>query len=634
MPNIPCIEALNASLEAKKKELTDDLQTMLSSSGGDLGDMIATAAEELLARPATNILGRGLNQLFQGLDEVLAFNPIAEAAAQLMDHITAVEEVQLLLFGRLRDSLVEYLNKRIEMTQKVKRIAHNMLIAVSALPPRAEDEIIGQVRASEANLKNAIRLLEATLQQLQRNPPLYMHSFVVKAGNSVENAINALGGTTGTELIDELNPRLADGENPAFAGPDAFVDAITSYVSTQAEQYQVAFFGLRDGFKELADIIAFEDNTYSWFIPIIGVPLLGAKNNTIAGVSPKIQLMARQIQAFPFQVLTLGYMADAAIGAIRPTKESLEAIREEMVAALNEIARTPSGPFRVGDLYGKKIGWLFRLNTLSVALGNSRVNIFNEVGSDLSNLLEDVNSLYEIIDYLSQPDYIDNINNRVDQIVNLCIRMLPTAIEAFFNPTANAIFKNHLQDLNIHCNILLAQDNNLRGVLNRLDLTDNSNSSAAEFLQAVDKIFEDMGLGADILGLGSGALLTNITNLAVPGALSSLGAPFINLLNGDDSSWSNFADALPFSHTISGAISSWNDMMDCMEAHSVEVGVVQALLTPEISPQVAFQGIDESVNNAIFGVKMQLAASTPKVMDWSSVENISLFKENEEEETA
>ncbi len=116
--NIPCVDALGANIEAKKQDMLADIKTMASSSGGDLAGMIATAGEELLARPALNLAGQGINLLFQGLDEILAYNPIAEAAAQLMDTLTITEELQLLLFGRLRDSLVEYLNKRIEMAME------------------------------------------------------------------------------------------------------------------------------------------------------------------------------------------------------------------------------------------------------------------------------------------------------------------------------------------------------------------------------------------------------------------------------------------------------------------------------------------------------------------------------------
>ncbi len=628
MSDVPCKDYIESRLSARMEEIKADLDSMSSSAGMDLGNMLAGAAEELLARPAANIASQAINMLFQGIDEYLVNNPIAEAAAQLMDIVSATEELQLLLFGRLRDSLVEYLDKRIIMTQKVKRIAQNMLIAASALPPSAEDEIIRQVQSSEANLRNAIRLLEATINQLNRTPPLYMHSFVVRAGDSVESAINVLGGTTGNEIATEFDTDKLEVGAPGIVREfgDTIRDTIVPYVENQAEQYKIAFLGIQAGFKDLAETIVFTDKEYGWFIPtIMQIPLLGARGDTIAGISPKIQFTARQLQIFPFQIVGLNYLVMAALAGITRSKEELEAIQTDMLSELDSVLNRPAGPFRAGNLYGKKLVWLTQLNLASIALGNSRVNIFNEVGSDLSNLLEDINSLYSIIDYLSQPDYIDNINNRVDQIVSLCVRMLPTAVGAFFNPTANAIFKNYLQDLNIHCNILLSQDNNLRSVLNRLDLTDNENGPAARFMEAYDNMLATMGL-EDMFNIGGGGLTTLITTLA-GGTLTS----FINSAVDAAQSGENWRDSLannnPFTYIMSGASASWRDMVDCMQEHKVTIGVPQGIQTAEDSPLVVVKGLEESINTDVHGLKMQIAAVTPHVSDWSAYADKKYFSD-------
>ncbi len=537
-----------------------DFKTIEKASGNNI--LVGGVAEEL-AGQVSQVGGSFVNGFFEGLTGAIAANPaLANAVTQIIQNITIAEELQLALFGRLRDKLVEYLDKRINLTLELKQAALSVLVALGNLPPKAEDEIVARVKASQYNVKTATKLLDAVDRALLASPPLLLLSYVNQAGQNVNSAIDVLGDTS-----------INSSSNVAgfIAGNLSFNDLISDYYEDLGEQYRIAFVTGRAGLKRMVEIMAIENNNFeSYILPFLNIPLLGARNNTILGVSPKIKSVARQVQLFPFHIAALGYLVDLERAKYKRINDGLKTINSQMEEELQNVIGRNDGGFRAGALYARKIVWLTELNLVNLVLGNNPSNIFNGASETLSNLLEDTAALQNIINYVSQPGYISDINNRVEQMQSVIIRMVPSLLGAFFSQEAHNMATNYLQDLNIHCNALIGQDNQLRQILNTLVIENTTGAADA----VLDYFEEQMEILGDAGGFFGGELLTTLVTIAGPGLINQVPTTAFDIIAGPDGGdvniFTNNVDNVDlFSYITSGLVISFQDTLSCFEQHGV-----------------------------------------------------------------
>jgi len=551
-----CFDAVLDRLTAQRSSWTREFQEMVDASlPGNL-----THLYNQVVGPASDITAYTVDALYNGLEGIV-MDQVEGIMNQFLFIFTYSDEIQIALFRKLSNTLKDYVQTRITLVNQVDNTTQNMIRLLDRLSPSDNTEIVRQVTRSERTLQTAINYLKAVEGGLRSHPPVSFQGYLEHAGANVEAAINILGGGGFNDLPLEDIP-----------------DAIDQYAKNTEEYYRLAITGLLDGLNSLASALSVTIPGGFTIGALTGLNLVDLTgNNTLSGIGPKIKSTAQLAVAFPFHIATLNHLIDASYNRVHNIRTAVEDIRNNMSTQLNTAAVSRGN---YSELYTYRILWVGQLNLVSTMIGNNRGSLFGDMQTITNDLINNVNAITGIINYLARPNYIKDINAQIEGMARTTSIMIPSLFAAVANANSHARARSYLYDIKIHCNLVRKQDTELLAVLRLLDVDLINNPDvdhAMEMLTAWEEHLGDMW--AHAMGIDDGSAAARVAGLLTPGVISNIAAPLFNVT---DDTLSNILDDEGFGYddlsngNFFGSLGqSLASLVECAEEHNTATSVTE-----------------------------------------------------------
>lgn len=602
-----CSDSIKARLQEQRDSWAQEFSAVV---GASLPGNISNLFNNLL-NDSSSYVSNYINQAYGNLEQ-LALETIQQAATELVEWFTLSDEIQIALFVRLSGTLKEYLQKRQELNSRLQIVVLGLRTILQEMDPRQDDEIVRIVARSKVLLDNAVQYLKAAERGVLSTPPTAFSNFVQYASANIDAAKNIMAGGSVLDFGDNIQD---------------IVEGLLNIPGVNlGERYEVAAKGIIEGLKELALLTTVEIPAAYLVTSLSGLNLGGLLgNNSFDSVDSKIKSTAQLIVAYPFHIATLNHLILASYGKIKRVRETAEQLRDDMESKLNTAAVNRG---QYGELFINRPLWTTALSLLNTS---ARQDVFGNFEGVASNLIESVNTINTLIEYLAQPNYIKDINQAVERIKRTFATMIPSMFSALVNADAHTRAINYLNGILINSYALAEQDQDLITLINRVERIQSDNSVVQRAMAALSVLEGRLGSYlSEKWGLNDGTVVAAVASVLSPGVISSAGAPLFNIqhnllgnvLDDEGLGYEDITGGL-----FGGLGNSITSLVECAEAQN---SVLQRTNLPDGSdilspPESTTTDVNQSLQNDLLGQTSRQANNTlvtQKYGDYSTANQI------------
>jgi len=635
---MPCQDSFVDKIKTQRLIWTQEFNDMASASTGGLN---ARNAINSLLNEATGTLSDRLANFNQDIinDIFSRVSPIIQDQLQsVLNVLTFADEMQIAMFHKLASNLADYTRKRLELTQEIKSIVVSLIEIFQTITPQGEDLIVQIVKQAYQLVDSSYKSLSKIEMGMQKDPPIFLRGSLSLASSRIEAAVRLLtqGSTSNTlqglilraafeDLLNQFNntdsneftqQRDAAGlaimrglddlmmKVPAVYPEGFIIGRNARFNSTGWSSGPMGRLGLQVATGTAADL----------FGNIVNNDLL-LGNNTIKGLTAKMQSLAAFVLNFPIHVIALQVVATLAENRITMLKDSVNDVRVSMGNALAS-SQVANGNYQT--LYMNRVSWALRLGLISEVIGNSSRNPFAALDDTTANLYEDYNRIKQIITFLGTDGYIDKMDDLQTKIEVTINKMLPSILAGLVQPRMHAKTLAHLADLSIYLNRLIIKDSELLYQISRLNVADNQNPLVNEAMGFISDLESRLGNSvAKMFGFSDGTAMANLFGMISPIAGGIAANTLGNLTENFISNSSIFGDLSStdlgrlnesfsnqfntrLGNLVPGLSNTLQDVLACKNSFEIEnPGIKVDLPSPELVQALNVEGnATEPVANA------------------------------------